>query len=183
MAFAYTPIYLTTSLADVVILANDLRITSIDNRIVRSVERRITMDLRTKGAKYGFAASLTKSALQITTGWAEFSAMLDEAAIYGLLAYYNTKGVANRGVGPITAASGDGMAQTQAYFNQTKRVDSVIAPEEMYNQIIENIFRTYSALGYGPSEAIASLSNEFLNAEYDANDRDPRRYENYDDDT
>lgn len=183
MAFAYTPIYLTTSLADVVILANDLSITSIDSRIVRSVERRISMDLRTKGGKYGFAASLNKAALQITTGWLEFAAMLDEAAIYGLLAYYNSKGVANRTVGPITAASGDGMAKTHAYFNQTKRVDNVIAPEEMYNQIIENIFRAYSAMGYGPSDAIVSLSNEFLNSTYDANDRDPRRYEQYDDDT
>jgi hypothetical protein len=183
MAFVYAPIYLVTSVADVVILAADARISTVDSRVIRTVERRITRDLLTKGAKYGFPARLSKAALQITVGWADFQAMLDEAAIAGILAYYNSKGIANRTAGPITAASGDGMAKTQAYFNQTKRVDSVIAPEENYNQIIEDIFRMYSAYGYGPTGAIASLSNEFLNPDYNANDVDARFNENFDDDS
>jgi hypothetical protein len=133
--------------------------------IVQQGEDRVIDDLAS--GLYWSGKSLTYQDL-LTADAAVFTRMLEYAAIYAVMSWFNQNGKNNQAVGPIISASGDGMAKTQSYYmSKGANPNSLVSAEDMYLAKIKEIYRVYA--GRIGRRTMMKRFNEHYDQNYNAN--------------
>lgn len=168
----YTPIFVQKS--KVVSKINKPHITTITDDDMESGELRVIFDLAEPIEPIGVSVSYTQLLSCNTT---VFQPMLEQAAMFAIMAELNASGVANVATGPITAASGDGMAKTQGYYSGKKHgVDILTTAEEKYLKIVKQILKRYKVICRGIRQNYKRY-NPGLAHRFNINNSDKRRRE------
>ena len=133
--------------------------------IVQFAEDRVVEDLQ---SGLHFSGQMISYTTLLSVDAATFTPMLEYAAIFAILSWYNINGKNNKAVGPIIAASGDGMAKTQGYYN-SKGVnqDALVTAEESYLAKIKQIYRVY--MSKIKRKTMLKRYNEHYDADFNAN--------------
>jgi hypothetical protein len=159
--------------ARIVEYASDPRITEsvINDTRAQVAENRFRRDLAKRDKFIGI--KLTPELL-LQCDSALFQPMIDDALMYAVLSILNAQGIGNKGAGPITSASGDGLAKTAGYYSgRTISNDALITAEENYMAIMDDIRQTYRG-ECGSIKKIWSRTNEHYDPNYRAVLRDSR---------
>jgi hypothetical protein len=170
----YTSLFIT-ALSKVVNLSfGAIALTDLNDDVVKMADDRVIMMLG--ASPYWTGGNLTYQTL-LSLDRVTFQPLLEYAAIFAAMSWCNQQGKANKTVGPITAASGDGMAKTQAYFTGKKiNNDAMASSEENFLNTMRNIFRTYSAKR-STRQTMVKRYNEYQTSDYNASDYDTRKTE------
>jgi hypothetical protein len=169
---AYTPIFVEKS--KVISKINRPHITSISDEDIESAELRVILDLAEPIEPIGTSVSYQEL---LSCNTSVFQPLLEQAAMFATIAELNQSGIANAATGPITAASGDGMAKTQAYYSGKKHsVDILTTAEERYLRIVKGILRRYKSLCLGIRKNYKRY-NPAYNHNYNINNSDKRKLE------
>lgn len=166
MIMVYTPKFITSLTKIVNLSFGKITLASLNDDVVQIGEERLIDDLAVGKHFIGSAVLYTDL---LTLDRVAFSRMLEYAAIYAVMAWYNQQGLNNKAVGPIIGASGDGMAKTQGYYTSKKlNNDALVTAEENYLAKLKDIYRYYS-MKKGGKIMISNRHNEFYDQDYNAN--------------
>ena len=169
---AYVPVFVQK--AKILSKLNKLHVTAISDEDLESGELRLILDLADPILPIGCSVSYQDL---LTCDTVFFQPLLEQAGMFATIAELNSNGVANITAGPITSASGDGMAKTHGYYSSKKVNDGVlVGAEERYLKIVKSILTNYKRKCLGRRQNWQRVNPSYAEG-YNINKRDIRRTE------
>jgi hypothetical protein len=172
---AYNPKFITDPNKVVGRSGGLITIAQVTDEMLEGGEFRIQTEL-ISGGDPTVGVSITYQQL-LSCNYSIFSKLLENAAIYAVLAELNGVGAGNAASGPITAASGDGMAKTHGYMTgKAPNPNTLATAEEKYLYYMNKIFQTYRML-CGSVRKNWKRYNEVYDQDWNVNNMDIRKRE------